>query len=215
MILPKRGPKHNISESGAILRYNFSMDDATTTKNALTPRLFIGIPLSDEAKKKLKVQSWPGLSRYKKEKMTPQYNWHITLAFLGNIPIEKYEPLLKILKNWKLPESFKTSVRHFGAFPEMDNARVLWAGLEKNRDEIEKLGKRLRELLDKKKIPYDEKPFIPHITMCRLKCPKNLSRLSEDGKMKQEINFEINEIHLYKSIGGSHPYEILETIELS
>ncbi|MEC7276759.1 MAG: 2'-5' RNA ligase family protein, partial [Bdellovibrionota bacterium] len=70
-------------------------------------RYFIGIPLPQEVKKKLKVQSWPGLSRYKEEKLVPQQNWHLTLAFIGNLDESKVEELKGLLGVFKWGEPFK------------------------------------------------------------------------------------------------------------
>lgn len=178
-------------------------------------RYFIGVPLPNEIKKKLKVQSWPGLSRYKDEKLVPQTNWHITLAFIGDAEEEKIEELKSLLKVFTWTSPFKISVRNFGAFPSLDEARVLWMGCEKGQERITELALKVRRQLDDLGISYDPKPFIPHITLARLRSPKNLSRLSQNGKMKQEVSFEVNEMILYDSEKEKHPYAILEQIPLN
>lgn len=178
-------------------------------------RYFIGIPLPPEVKKKLKVQSWPGLSRYKDEKLVPQNNWHITLAFIGSCDEEKVEKLKSLLQVFQWSEPFKVSVRNFGAFPSMEEGRVLWMGLEKGKEQIEELALKLRRQLDDLDISYDPKPFVPHITLARLRSPKNLSRLSENGKMKQEVSFLADEMILYDSEKEKHPYAIIEKIPLN
>ena len=177
-------------------------------------RYFIGIPLPPDVRKKLKIQSWPGLSRYKDEKLVPQNNWHITLAFIGHLEEDKKDELVQLLKVYDWGQSFKSSVRHFGAFPSFEQTKVLWMGLFKNRELIEEMALQLRARLDELGITYDNKPFIPHITVARLKNPKNTSKLADNGKMKQEVNFEVKEVILYDSEKEKHPYGVVEKITL-
>jgi 2'-5' RNA ligase len=178
-------------------------------------RYFIGIPLPQEVKKKLKVQSWPGLSRYKEEKLVPQQNWHLTLAFIGNLDESKVEELKGLLGVFKWGGPFKIGIRHFGAFPTMEEGRVLYMACEKGSKEISELAALIRKGLDDLGITYDSKPFVPHVTLARMRSPKNLSRLAENGKMKQEVVFTVDEFNLYDSEKQKHPYAIVETIPLS
>lgn len=178
-------------------------------------RYFIGIPLPVEVRKKLKIQAWSGLSRYKEEKLVPQSNWHITLAFIGHIEEDQRDALIELLKVYKWGDAFKSSVRHFGAFPSFEQSKVLWLGISKGAKEIELLANQLRTRLVEMGIQYDDKPFVPHITVARLRSPKNCSRLSENGKMKQEVSFQAEEIILYNSEKERHPYAIEARIPLN
>lgn len=177
-------------------------------------RYFIGIPLPPDVRKKLRVQSWPGLSRYKDEKLVPQNNWHITLAFIGHLDDDKRDELIELLKVYQWGETFKASVRNFGAFPAFEQAKILWMGLAKGSEQVEALAQQLRHRLDEMEITYDKKPFVPHITLARLRSLKNCSKLADNGKMKQEVNFQVEEINLYNSEKEKHPYGIEQTIPL-
>ncbi|MCF8058890.1 MAG: RNA 2',3'-cyclic phosphodiesterase [Bacteriovoracaceae bacterium] len=178
-------------------------------------RYFIGIPLPLEVKKKLKVQSWPGLSRYKDEKLVPQNNWHITLAFIGQLDEEKLEELKSLLQVFTWGDAFKVGIRNFGAFPSFEEGRVLWMGCEKGHDSVTVLANKIRRQLDDLEISYDSKPFVPHITLARLRSPKNLSRLADNGKMKQEVTFNAEEIVLFDSEKEKTPYAVVERIALN
>jgi len=177
-------------------------------------RYFIGIPIPAEVKKKIKIQSWPGLSRYKDEKITPQLNWHLTLAFVGHIDQDKALELKALIKNYLWGKSFKVSIRNFGAFPSLDQAKVIWLGVDKGKNEITKLAHELRKQLDHLDISYDDKEFVPHLTLARVRSPKNVSRLKENGKMKQEIIFKADIIHLFDSEKNKNPYDIIESASL-
>lgn len=82
---------------------------------------------------------------------------HLTLAFIGEWPEDI---------SWCLPEvaePFELTLDHLGVFPK---AKVLWAGI-KPSEELERLAKAARKNLDAAGIPYDPKPFNPHITLVR------------------------------------------------
>jgi 2'-5' RNA ligase len=178
-------------------------------------RYFIGVPIPSEAKKKLKVQSWSGLSRYKEEKLVSQNNWHYTLAFIGQLEADKLEALKSLLSVYAWGKPFKMSIRNFGAFPSLKEGKILWAGCDRGREEVTSLALTLRRQLDDMEIRYDDKPFVPHITLARMRSSKNLTRLADNGKMKQEVFFDVNEIILYDSEKEKSPYAIVERINLS
>lgn len=177
-------------------------------------RYFIGIPLPPEIRKKLKVQSWPGLSRYKDEKIVPQNNWHITLAFIGHLDDDQRDQLIQLLQVYRWGGPFEASVRHFGAFPRFEQSKVLWMGIQKGEKRIEEIALQLRMRLDEMNITHDKKPFIPHITVARFKNSKNTSKLADNGKMKQEVSFGASEIILYNSEKEKNPYAIVEKVSL-
>ncbi len=178
-------------------------------------RYFIGIPIPPEAKKKLKVQSWPGLSRYKEEKLVSQNKWHYTLAFIGQLDPGKLEELKGLLQVFTWGEAFRMSIRNFGAFPSLDEGKILWAGCEKGSQEITTLAQTLRRQLDNLSISYDDKPFVPHITLARMRSAKNLSRLADNGKMKQEVSFDAQELVLFDSQDHKSSYAVVESIKLA
>lgn len=177
-------------------------------------RYFIGIPIPSDAKKKIKVQSWPGVSRYKDEKLVPQQNWHLTLAFIGHLDQDRADELSALLTSYKWGNSFDISIKNFGGFPSLEEAKILWAGVQKGHKDITDLATEVRKQLDNLNIKYDDKPFVPHMTLARIRSSKNLSRLKENGKMKQEITFKVDHFLLYDSEKQKNPYEIIETVSL-
>jgi 2'-5' RNA ligase len=77
------------------------------------------------------------------------------------------------------------------------------------------LAEKLRFSIDNVKIPYDKKPFVPHLTLCRMRVLRNLKRLSEDYKLKQETLFDVDKFVLYESLGGAQRYNELLEIPLT
>lgn len=96
----------------------------------------------------------------------PRENWHVTLAFLGDVP----ETLLPDVED-ALDEAAK-GIGHvtlapdrLGKFGRSADAS-LWLGLADD-PHLSALAARLREELRRREFPFDDKPFLPHITLAR------------------------------------------------
>jgi 2'-5' RNA ligase len=74
---------------------------------------------------------------------------------------------------------------------------MIWLYLEKNQD-LENLKKLIEEKLQEEKISYhyEEREFLPHINLARLKNTKDLPEI------KEELNWQVifNELVLYESL---------------
>ena len=81
----------------------------------------------------------------------------IALAFIGEWP----ENMSAILPRVEHP--FSVILSKTGVFPK---ARVLWAGAEHSQA-LDRLAQRVRENLAEQGIPFDPKPFVPHVTLGR------------------------------------------------
>ena len=84
-------------------------------------------------------------------------NLHMTLAFIGEWRDPDSVPLLEVRR------PFSVRLSHPDVFPK---ARVLWAGTEPS-EELEWLAAEVRGRLAEAGIPFDPKPFVPHITLAR------------------------------------------------
>ena len=120
-------------------------------------RQFVGIQPSEEFRNALlMVQSRLRAAGVAAGYLDP-FNFHMTLAFIGEWP----ENVSGCLPQVKQPFALKLS--HIGIFPE---ARVIWAGTEAS-DALDRLAQRVRDNLDAAGIPFDSKPYVPHITLGR------------------------------------------------
>lgn len=82
---------------------------------------------------------------------------HLTLAYIG----EWQEDVSGLLPEIESPVSFTLS--RVGVFT---GAKVLWAGPEAT-ETLDGLASLVRRGLDRAGVPYDRKPFNPHITLIR------------------------------------------------
>lgn len=89
-------------------------------------------------------------------------NFHLTLAFIGELgdaAAQSLLPHLAELHDSAPPWSMDT-------IDWFRRARVAWVG-GKASDALDDVTARSRALLDAHGVPYDRKPFVPHVTLFR------------------------------------------------
>ena len=121
-------------------------------------RLFIAIRLNDEMRDALisaQEQMYDGGVR---GNFSPEENLHLTVAFIGEYP----EPadVMDVLEGVSFTP-FEISLDGVGSF-----GNLWWAGL-KESPALQAVVRRIRRALSEAQIPFDKKPFRPHITLVR------------------------------------------------
>ena len=115
---------------------------------------------------------------------------HLTLAFIGEWP----EDITGILPAVRKP--FSLTLSHPGIFP---GANVLWAGVEPSA-ELDALAEQVQRRLADRGIPFDRKPFFPHITLARKPVIPGHAVLSEIPV--PPVSMAVDSICLYRSDRG-------------
>ena len=126
------------------------------------PRIFAALTIPhdmcDTLTRDLKVlPRYDALARF-----TPSTNLHITLAFLGEMPLDTairisaaIRPLATVT-----PRTISTGrLGHFGS-------RTIWLGLTPE-ETLYPVAAEVRKVLDEMKVTYDTTPLKPHITVAR------------------------------------------------
>jgi len=104
-------------------------------------------------------------------------NWHITLAFLGEVPDYKADDLAEGLERVAgRQKPFELQVAGAGAFPNVAEARVLWAGIRDAADALPHLASVTRSAANKAGVPVEGRRFTPHVTLARIKRPLDVVR---------------------------------------
>lgn len=179
-----------------------------------TQRLFLGLPLSEEIKEKVRTlqKELPseGFKPVKPEIL------HLTLKFLGEVREEKTAKVKEILKKLDLGSKFKVKVRTVGAFPNENYVRVIWFGLEDD-EEIFVLHKKIDFGLSK--LFSFEKDFLAHVTLARVKFVKDKEKLKaflERFKKTELGEMEVEKVVLYESILSKEgpEYKVIEEYPL-
>lgn len=157
-----------------------------------TIRTFIAIELSKEIRQGL------GALQEKLKKSNADVRWvkpdssHLTLKFLGNISTSLVEPIKEVLDGIARETApFQIALSKIGAFPiprraqEIDYPRVIWVGLEEEKNEVSEIREKLEERLEKIGLEKETRPFHPHLTLGRVKSSKNKAELK---KSVEELN---------------------------
>ena len=96
---------------------------------------------------------------------------HITLAFLGAVPDGRLADVVAAVGGaGEDHRAFRASVDRLGHFPERGGPpRIIWLGIGEGIDALAALASSVRAALTRGTLPFDEKPFQPHITLARVR----------------------------------------------
>lgn len=105
---------------------------------------------------------------------------HITLKFLGEVESARVRELSGAAgAAAEGLGSFTLSVEEAGTFPPRGAARVLWLGVRDESGNLARLQRRLEEACEAAGFPREPRAFKPHLTLARLRAPKDAHALSE------------------------------------
>jgi 2'-5' RNA ligase len=93
-------------------------------------------------------------------------NFHLTLQFIGELEQNSILSLLSAMQECiSKHDTFSLTVDKLGSFKK-GNSNLLWIGMKNSRNLVE-VYKNLGLALNHEKIPFDEKPLKPHVTLGR------------------------------------------------
>lgn len=169
------------------------------------PRVFIAVDLDSAIKEKLikDIEEIRGMYEDVKCSIPRVEGLHITLRFIGDVDQNMVnlmlEPIQSVVERFK---EFKLKIKNRGVFPNHTSPRVIWVGVEENRNIVD-IKDRLDKVLERLNLPSEKKLFKPHITIARVKniTDRGKRLLREFVSMEQEYGeFTVREIVLYESI---------------
>jgi 2'-5' RNA ligase len=155
---------------------------------------------------------------------TVSEQFHLTLTFLADVPERTLDDLTERLGRAAARRTaFETRLVGGGAFPNVARARVLWAGLdldEHGRTELSRLGTGCRAAAARAGIEVDGARFKPHLTVARLRQPREVTRWVRLLDGYSGPAWTVDEITLVESFLGQGPrgrprHEIVDTFPLS
>ena len=169
-------------------------------------RSFIAINLPKETKEFLSRLQEKLKSAQADVKWVKPTNIHLTLKFLGEIDEELAGKIKDIIAEvCKGKKGSEIILSYLGAFPDINQPRVVWIGISQGEQKIENIASELDQKINQLGIPKEKRSFRSHITLGRVRSGynrQNLSRRLQEVKdsNQQEINkFELNTVSLFKS----------------
>ena len=134
-----------------------------------TIRAFIAVDIGDEIRSKLDALQRTLKKVHSNVRWTQPKNMHLTLAFLGDVPITELDRISPVIdRACRGVEAFELKANGIGTFGKPRHPRVLWAGIAACPP-LTALQQRIGEAMLAAEIAYDRKPFSPHMTLGRVK----------------------------------------------
>jgi 2'-5' RNA ligase len=178
-------------------------------------RTFLALPLESTVRRELVRYQEVCAKMITSVKWVEEENLHLTLKFLGEVPQEQLTRIKSAAG--KVAAAFPAlnlSLGRPGAFPNFGRARVLWVGLADQGDKLRLLVRQLEEELALLGFPREEKEFVAHLTLGRLREPARvvLPPFSGEG-----MPVRMSKIVFYRSILTPRGplYQALSELELS
>jgi 2'-5' RNA ligase len=178
-------------------------------------RLFIAFPISEEVRRELeKVHpvNLPSLSsgqsgstegRFDRVKWVSPEQWHITVAFLGDVETQCIASLREAIENVCKkygPMNFKLD--KIDGFPNIQNPNVIVAKAIDESGTASQLQKELVDGLRKIGIEIENRPWKPHITIARnpVKSASGRPPLAGFNRVNlQPVEWKVDEVILFES----------------
>jgi 2'-5' RNA ligase len=111
---------------------------------------------------------------------TKPSNIHLTLKFLGAVEATRIQRIARAVERATAGiNRFEIEVSGTGCFPSPRNPRVLWIGFSEVPDALKQLYSKLEDELAREGFAREKRKFSPHLTIGRLRGPKNASHLAE------------------------------------
>ena len=137
-----------------------------------TTRTFLALPLPNLVKVRLERLQQLVAPSLPDASWEPREMFHLTVAFLGDVADTDLNGLCKGVASAvaDLPR-FSLTIKGFGAFPDAERPRVVWAGVEGDLAALEALQKACCAAAVSAGYRPDER-FQPHVTLGRVKIRK-------------------------------------------
>lgn len=146
-------------------------------------------------------------------------NIHLTLKFLGDTEQSRILDLNKAAaRAVKDIEPFKILIEQTGAFPKLVAPRVLWVGITDKSGQLARLKQNLEDECAKVGFLREERSFHPHLTIARLRMPREGRDLAfiHDNMHFHPAEVVVSELCVIRSelSSGGSKYSVLSRFAL-
>lgn len=155
-------------------------------------RSFVAIELPEGVRK--------GLARLRDELERDEHRFvkwvgpggmHLTLKFLGNIPSKRVTEVTGAMEEaTRGIYPFRLEISGLGAFPGLKQVRVFWVGIGGEVDKLSRLQQTIDAALAALGFAKEERPFVPHLTLARIRQGASPSERRSFGALVDSTIFE-------------------------
>ena len=168
-------------------------------------RLFVALPLPGE----LRDEAVALLERLRarceadgwKVRWSRPENLHLTLRFLGDVPLAAAETLCARLRSVGARHpAFRLSLAGLGTFGGRRGPRVLWLGVGEGSAEVHRLAEAVEATVRDAGFPPERRPFSAHLTLGRVRAaPADAGRTLAPMRSLYTSATRIERMVLYRS----------------
>jgi len=133
-------------------------------------------------------------------------NTHLTLKFLGDVPVEQRSALeFALADSVEGIGQFELSTDQLGCFPNLKQPRVIWIGIIGEIDALNALQQTVEATTEPLGFAAEKRPFRPHLTLGRIRrgVPSHvLQRISAAVRNQPQVaatRWTVQDISLYRS----------------
>jgi len=170
-------------------------------------RSFIAIELPDELKLGLtQLQAQLKLAKPPSVKWVGPHGIHLTLKFLGNVPVDRIGDITGAMEKAAQGISpFHLEVKDLGVFPNLRRVQVVWVGISGQVERLSQLQQRIESNLAPLGFAPESRPFTPHLTLARVRDQaspderQGFGQLITNAKFEAAFKFEVEAISLMRS----------------
>lgn len=145
-------------------------------------------------------------------RLTDRSRWHITVAFLGEVPETRVpDATAAVAAAAERSSMVRLRIAGGGRFGR-GRFSILWAGVAGETDQdlssFERLARAVRQELRRSRLPYDDKPFRPHLTLARPGGKLDEATIRSDVDALRQHGgtaFTVDRVWLYRSRLGPDP----------
>ena len=166
------------------------------------PRLFAAIELGQAAVQRL-VDEQARLAesmRGSSLRWTKHDQLHITLVFVGEVPDDRAQRIVEIMRNSIPHPPFGFALGGVGTFPPRGAPRALWIGVKDGADEIVRVQAMVAGRLEGAGVERERRPFTPHVTLARWRDSRPSDRPRQMSASPPTIaRVDVNAVTLFQS----------------
>ena len=171
-------------------------------------RAFVAVDLPPQLRERLgeQIQRLKAQAPEGAVRLASSAGIHLTLQFLGNIRPDQIEQVGAAIQNAASSERpFRLNVSGLGCFPNARRPRVLWVGVHGETEPLLRLQHFLEEGLVKVGFEPEGRPFMPHLTLGRVRREARESQIQELAQNLDRLalgglgEFVVQEITLFRS----------------